>query len=149
VLELPRSAGVRLSTSKLMGWHTFPSGLLNSFVEATRFDLGVDVAVELVGNVNPVHVVPRAGIGSLLTKGLVNLTLDTSLSADPFVDNNANLRFSAGLTGRLARLDGSGWFIHPALSLAIVRTIDGWSGNLLFDLAATGKPHRSYSYTEG
>jgi hypothetical protein len=149
VLELPRSAGVRLSTSKLMGWHDLPNGWVHHVVEATRFDVGVDVAVELVGNANPVHVIPRAGIGTLLTKGLVNLSLDTSLSADPFVDHDANLRFSAGLTGRLARLDGSGWFVHPALSLAVVRTIDGWSGNLLFDLAATGTPHRSYSYTDG
>jgi hypothetical protein len=149
VLELPRSAGVRLSTSKLMGWHTFPSGLLDSFVEATRFDLGVDVAVELVGNTNPVHVVPRAGIGSQISSGLVNLAVDTSLSADPFVDHNVNLRWSAGLTGRLAHLDGSGWFLQPGLTLAVVRTIDGWSGNLLFDLAATGKPHKTYSYDEG
>ena len=36
-----------------------------------------------------------------------------------------------------------------ALSLAVVRTLEGWSGNLLFDLAATGTPQRSYSYSEG
>jgi hypothetical protein len=149
VLELPRSAGVRLSTSKLMGWHTIPSGWMHDTVEATRFDLGVDVAYELVGNTNPVHIMPRAGVGSQISRGLVNLALDTSLSVDPFVDDRVNLRWSTGLTGRLAVLDGSGWFLHPALSLAVVRTFDGWSGNLLFDLAATGKPHRSYSYTEG
>jgi hypothetical protein len=149
VLELPRSAGVRLSTSKLMGWHTFPSGFLHDALEATRFDLGVDVAVELVGNTNPVHVVPRAGIGSQLSRGLLNLAIDTSLSVDPFVDDSVNLRWSTGLTGRLAFLDGTGWFLHPAFSLAAVRTIDGWSANLLFDLAATGKPHPSYSYNEG
>lgn len=148
VLELPRSAGVRVSTSKLMGWHTMPSGW-GRVVEATRFDLGVDVAIELVGNTNPVHVIPRAGIGSQIARGLVNLSVDTSLSIDPFVDHSANLRWSTGLTGRLARVDGTGWFLHPALSLAVVRTLDGWSGNLLFDLAATGTPHPSYSYSEG
>jgi hypothetical protein len=150
VLELPRSAGVRLSTSKLMGWHTIPSSWVHNAIEATRFDLGIDVAVELVGNTNPVHVMPRAGIGSQISRGLVNLSVDTSLSLDPFVDRNVNLRWSSGLTGRLAFLDGSGWFLQPALSLAVVRTLDTWSANLLFDLAATGKPRRSYvSYDEG
>lgn len=148
VLELPRSAGVRVSTSKLMGWHTFPSGFLGNALEATRFDLGVDVAIELVGNTNPVHVIPRAGIGSQIARGVVNLSIDTSLSMDPFVDRNVNLRWSTGLTTRLARVDGSGWFVHPALSLAVVRTIDGWSGNLLLDLAATGTPQRAYAYSE-
>lgn len=144
VLELGRSAGVRLSTSTIMGWHSWPGDVVQNVWEATRLDLGVDVAAELVGNDAPVHIIPRAGIGTMFTRERGTLSIDTAVSLDPFVDRNVNLRWSAGITGRLARVDGTGWYLHPALSLAVVRTPGGWGGNLMFDLAASARPARHY-----
>jgi hypothetical protein len=37
---------------------------------------------------------------------------------------------------RLARNDGRGIPLEPALTVAAIRAPDGWSGALLFDLAA-------------
>lgn len=142
VLELGRSAGVRLSTSTIMGWHSWPGDVVQNVWEATRLDLGVDVAAELVGNDAPVHIMPRAGISTMFTRERGTLSLDTAISLDPFVGRDANVRWSAGITGRLARFDGTGWYLHPALSLAVVRTPDGWGGNLMFDLAASARPTR-------
>jgi hypothetical protein len=157
VLELPRSAGIRLSVSKIAGWNPASRGLPTGWrhhldgrepvVRATRIDLGVDVAEVLVGNTNPVHVVPRAGVGILIAGTRTTLSADTALSLDPFVDNGgAHLRWSAGRTGRLAHLDGSGWFLQPALTAAVVHSDTGWSANLMFDLAATARPSRELSY---
>ena len=80
----------------------------------------------------------------MFTRERGTLSIDTAVSLDPFVDRNVNLRWSAGITGRLARVDGTGWYLHPALSLAVVRTPGGWGGNLMFDLAASARPARHY-----
>ncbi len=138
VLELPRSAGVRLSTSKIYGWKSF-FGLC--FDSAFRIDAGVDVASVLALPGNPVHVVPRAGVGMMATwHGNWVYGADAVISADPFVDDRTNLRFGAGLTARYARPDGRRSVIQPAVTLATVRTHDGWSASLLLDLTASMSP---------
>jgi hypothetical protein len=138
VLELPRSAGVRLSTSKIYGWKSF-MGLC--FDSAFRIDAGIDVASVLALPGNPVHVIPRAGVGMLATwHGNWVYGADLAVSADPFVDDRNNLRIGAGLTARHARPDGRRSVIQPAVTLATVRTVEGWSASLLLDLTASVSP---------
>jgi hypothetical protein len=148
VLELPRSAGVRISTSKLTDI-TLPSAWVGSSTwSALRADLGLDVAVEYANDVHEriVHVIPRAGAGVMLARTYATFSFDTALALDPLVDVEVEpkLRWSAGVTGRLARRDGRGWFIQPALTLATVRTPEGWSGTIALDLAASGQPKARY-----
>jgi hypothetical protein len=148
-LELPRSMGVRISTSMLQRWRSIPSGWLwdDDTKNAVRADLGLDIAVEYSNAVHDriTHVIPRAGIGTMFARKYGTVSLDTALSLDPLVDFEPRLRWSAGITGRLARVDGRGIWFQPALTLASVRTPEGWAGTLMLDLAATGQPKRRYS----
>jgi hypothetical protein len=150
VLELPRTMGVRISSSKLQRWRDL-IGFSSNVQHSLRGDLGLDVAVEYANDLHDriVHVIPRGGVGMLVAGKHGTLSFDTALAVDPLVDyEDPQLRWSAGITGRLARRDGRGWFIQPALTLATVRTTDGWAGTLMLDLAATGQP-KVRSYDEG
>jgi hypothetical protein len=145
VLELPRTMGVRISTSKLQRWRDL-IGFTSNVQHSLRGDLGLDVAVEYANEVHDrfVHVIPRAGLGMLVSGKHGTLSLDTALAFDPLIDFEPRLRWSAGITARLARRDGHGWFIQPALTIATVRMPDSWAGTLMLDLAASGRPKRPY-----
>jgi hypothetical protein len=145
VLELPRTMGVRISTSKLQRWRDL-IGFSSRVQHSLRGDLGLDVAVEYANDVHDrlVHVMPRGGLGMLVAGKSGTLSFDTAVALDPLIDFEPQLRWSAGITGRLARRDGEGWFIQPALTIATVRTPEGWAGTLMFDLAASGKPKPRY-----
>jgi hypothetical protein len=144
VLELPRSTGVRVSTSKIYGWRTMPR-LCDDLFTAFRIDAGLDIAAVLALPGNPVHVIPRGGAGAMMSRGGNFIyTADTAVSVDPFVDDGLNLRWSAGVTARYARADGRNSVVQPALTLATTRTSDGWSASLLLDLTASLSLHESY-----
>ena len=51
-------------------------------------------------------------------------------------------RFSAGVTGRLARTNGQGGWLHPVSTLATVRTPEGWGATIAVDLAASARTRR-------
>jgi len=138
VLELPRSAGARASVSKLIGWGRRPRMCIDLF-SAFRFDAGVDVASVLARPGNPVHVIPRGGFGVLLSlDGHWTYSIDTALSVDPFVGDGMDLRWATGITARRARADGGGnGVLLPAVTLAALRTPEGWSASLLLDVTAT------------
>lgn len=136
VLELPRSAGMRLSASKMFGWIDLPSRWIVSGIDvAARLDYGVDVARESA-NERLMHVIPRAGFGLLFARYRGTVSFDTALAVDPTDHGDLRTRFSAGVTGRLASTDGKGWWVQPALTLATVRTPDGWGATIAVDLAA-------------
>jgi hypothetical protein len=144
-LELPRSTGVRISTSWLQRWRDL-IGFSSNVQHSLRGDLGLDVAVEHASDLHDriVHVIPRTGLGFLDSGTHGTLSFDTALALDPFIDFEPRLRWSAGITGRLARRDGRGFVLHPALTFATVRTPDGWAGTLMLDLSASGSPKRRY-----
>jgi hypothetical protein len=136
VLELPRSAGVRLSMSKLYGLRKLRMCI--SPLVGFRVDGGIDLASVLALPGNPVHIVPRAGAGMMVSLGgRYTYSVDTALSLDPFAGRGADLRWSAGISARRARVDGSGSVIQPGITIAAVRTAEGWGANLLVDLLAT------------
>jgi len=134
VLEFPRSAGVRTSISR-----QYVEDGADSTRHATfRVEAGIDVAAVLADPGNPVHVIPRAGAGMLVThSATLSYSLDTALSADPFVDGHTMLRWSAGVTARYARHHGHVSFLQPAVTLATTYAGDGWVESLLVDLIAT------------
>ena len=133
VLELPRTTGVRISTSRLSSWE--PVGA--EIHRMLRFDLGLDMAVQYATPERDriVHVIPRAGIGEMAQCSHVAVSVESALAWDPFVYTDGGLRWSTGITGRWTR----GWF-QPALTLAAVRTPDGWGGTIALDLAASAQP---------
>jgi hypothetical protein len=123
VLELPRSAGVRASVSRDYA----------SDRERFRIEAGLDVAEVLP--TNTVHVIPRAGLGVLVSESdSLSYSLDTALSADPFVEHGALVRWSAGITGQWTRHRG---VIQPAVTIAMTRAEEGWGASLLVDLTAS------------
>ena len=128
-LELPHSAGVRTSVSRQYA----TSGA------TYRVEAGIDVAAVLALPGNPVHVIPRAGAGMLVTASpRLSYSIDTAVSADPFVvDDHAMVRWSAGITGRYARHTGHISFLQPAVTLATTHSEEGWTESLLVDLIAT------------
>ncbi len=145
VLDLPRSAGMRLSSSKMFGWIDLPSRWLGSGMDvAARLDYGVDLAREST-NERLMHVIPRAGFGLLFARYRGSLSFDTVLALDPTDQGDLRTRFSAGVTGRLAKTNGQGWPFQPALTLATVRTPDGWGATIAIDLAASAKTRRRYN----
>jgi hypothetical protein len=139
VLELPRSAGVRLGHSRIWikdtPWTSIAQHIL-------RVDFGLDVAGQYATEDHPriVHVIPRTGLGVMQQCDLGSITLETALAYDPFVDRNGGLRWSAGVTGmlKLGRL-------QPAATVAAVRTPDGWGGAIALDLAAVWEPRTELS----
>jgi hypothetical protein len=143
VLALPRTAGVRISTSRLEHFRSIPSSDIQS---ALRGDLGLDVAAEYANAQHEriVHVIPRLGVGTMLACDMVALSFDTALALDPLVDFKPRLRWSAGITGRIARKQGGGTFLQPAITLATVRTPEGWGGTIAFELAASGEPRQRF-----
>src|SRR5262245_59565226 len=90
VLELPRTMGVRASTSMLQRWHSIPSNWLwdSNTAASVRMDLGLDIAVEYQNAVHDriTHVMPRAGLGTLIARKYGTLSLDSALALDPLVD---------------------------------------------------------------
>jgi hypothetical protein len=134
VLELPRSAGVRLSHSRIWikdtPWTSIAQHIL-------RFDLGLDVAAEYATEDHEriVHLIPRTGVGVMQQCDLGSITLETALAYDPFVERDGGLRWSAGVTGMLKL----GW-LQPAATVAAVRTPEGWGATLALDLAAVWNP---------
>ena len=103
-----------------------------------RFDGGIDVASVVALPDNPVHIVPRAGAGMMVSfGGRFTYSLDTALSLDPFAGRGTDTRWSAGISARRARMDGSGSVLQPGITLATTRTPDGWGASVLFDLLAT------------
>jgi hypothetical protein len=145
VLELPQSAGVRLSASKMWGWVELPSRWIGRNIHlAARTDFGVDIAREWE-NERLMHVIPRAGFGMLFARRRGSLSFDTAIAVDPTDHGNLRTRFSAGVTGRLARPDGLGSAFQPALTLATVRTPEGWGATLAVEFALSGKvPQQRY-----
>lgn len=128
VLELGRSAGVRLSTSRLWSGH---SG------KEWRLDVGIDVAEELATGEHPVHVIPRGGVGVRLPLAKdVTLAVESALSVDPFLDGErANLRWGTGISALYTR-----WtYVRPAVTVAAVRAFDTWGASVLVDLTASSR----------
>jgi len=129
VLELPRNAGVRSSVSREYADHGAPT---------FRVEVGVDVAALLATSRDPVHVVPRAGVGMLvMPSARWSYSLETAVSADPFVGTGLDLRWSGGVTARFGRHRGHVSFVQPAVTLATTYAGDRWSTSLLVDVVAT------------
>jgi hypothetical protein len=134
VLELPRSAGVRTSVAREYSTRSDDHARGPTF----RVEVGIDVASVLAATHDPVHVVPRAGAGMLVTPSATwSYALETAISADPFVGDGVGLRWSGGVTARFARHHGHVSFVQPAVTLATSRAGDGWATSLLVDLVAT------------
>lgn len=144
VLDVPRSAGMRLSSSKMFGWVDLPSRWIASGIDvAARLDYGVDLARESADK-RLMHVIPRAGFGLLFARYGGTVSFDTALALDPTDHGDLRTRFSAGVTGRLATTSGQGLWFQPALTLATVRTPEGWGATIAIDLAASAKGRRRY-----
>ena len=135
VLELPRTAGVRLSHSRL-----WADDVTYQLDRITRFDLGLDVAGQYAtdDHARIVHVIPRAGIGTMIQNEVGAVAVESAIAFDPFVAHGGGMRMSAGITGGMT----FGW-LRAAATLATVRTPDGWSGTLALDLAASSAPRRA------
>jgi hypothetical protein len=149
ILELPRSAGARFSASHLFGYLQLPSSWFGTrSYGALRFDTGLDMGYELDRGPaeRAMHVVPHAGLGSLFAFRPFTVSIDTVLAMDPTDQGDMNVRWSTGVTGRLARMDRDGSWFEPGVTLALVRTPDGWGGTIAIDLAATRHRHRSNNY---
>lgn len=125
VLELGRSGGVRLSTSRL--W----SG---DGGKEWRVDAGLDVAEELATSSHPVHVIPHGGVGvRLLLADNITMAVESALSIDPFVGED--VRWGTGITAHYTR-----WtYVRPAVTVAAVRASDGWGASVLVDLTASSR----------
>jgi hypothetical protein len=140
VLELPRSAGARFSASHMFGFLQLPSSWFGTrSYGALRVDTGLDLAYELdrAPADSPMHVIPRAGLGAMFAFRRATVSIDTVLAMDPTDQGDMNVRWSTGVTGRLGSPNGRGSWLQPALTLAMVRTPDGWGGTIALDIAAT------------
>lgn len=123
-LELGRSAGVRLSTSRL--W--------NKSVKEWRIDGGIDVTEELATAGHPVHVIPRGGVGVRLPiADDVMLAVESALSLDPWFADN--VRWGTGVTASFTRWS----YVRPAVTVAAVHAFDGWGASVLVDLTASSR----------
>ena len=153
VLDLPRSIGVRLSASKMFGWIPLPSDwTVPGNRLAIRADFGVDLARELEIDTTvarPMHVIPRAGLGMLFVRRRSTVSFDSALALDPTDQGDLRTRWSAGVTGRIVRPDGRRSWLQPAVTVAVVRSPEGWSTTLAIDLAASAQPPRHrYAYAD-
>ena len=148
VLELPRSAGARFSASHLFGFLDLPRSWFGTRTfGAIRWDTGLDLAYELdaPAQARRLHVVPHAGVGAQFVFRPVTVSIDSVLAMDPTDQGDMNVRWSTGVTGQLGSpaAHAGSWF-RPALTLALVRTPDGWGGTVAIDLTATR--HRKATY---
>lgn len=148
VLELSRSAGARLSASHMLGYLDLPRGWFGRRAfGALRWDSGIDLAYELdvPAAGRPMHVIPHAGLGALVAFRTASISLDTVIAMDPTDSGAMNVRWSTGVTGRLGSPDPerTAWYL-PALTLALVRTPEGWGGTIALDLAVTRARARSH-----
>ncbi len=140
VLELPRSAGARFSASHLFGVLDLPSSWFGTrSYGGIRIDTGLDLAYELARRPeeHAMHVVPHAGLGALVAFRRTMVSVDTVLAMDPTDEGDMNVRWSTGVTTRFAPTTGLGSWLQPAITLAMVRTPDGWGGTIAIDIAAT------------
>ncbi len=140
VLELPRSAGARFSSSHLFGFFQLPSSWFGTkSYGGIRVDTGLDLAYELDRGPeeHAMHVVPHAGLGAIVAFQRTTLSLDTVLAMDPTDQGDMNVRWSTGVTTRFAPTTGLGSWFQPALTVAMVRTPDGWGGTIALDIAAS------------
>jgi hypothetical protein len=145
VLELPRSAGARFSAAHNFGWWELPNSWFGTTTfGALRWDTGLDLAYELdaAPEARSMHVVPHAGLGAMIAFEPGTVSIDTVLAMDPTDHADMNVRWSTGITGRLANTNPHrGSWLQPALTLAMVRTPEGWGGTIALDLAATRHRH--------
>ncbi len=140
VLELPRSAGARFSASHLFGVLDLPSSWFGTrSYGAIRFDTGLDIAhvLDRGQGEHDTHIVPHAGLGGMIAFQRLLVSIDTVLAMDPTDEGDMNVRWSTGLTGRFAPTTGRGSWLQPGITLAMVRTPDGWGGTIALELAAT------------
>jgi hypothetical protein len=138
VLELPRSAGARVSASHWFGLLQLPSSWFGTkSYGGLRVDTGLDLAYELDRDEHAMHVVPHAGVGAVVAFQRTTVSIDTVLAMDPTDRGDTNMRWSTGITGRFAPTTGLGSWFQPGLTLAMVRTPEGWGGTIAFDLAAS------------
>jgi hypothetical protein len=140
VLELPRSAGARFSASHLFGFMDLPNSWFGTkSYGGLRIDTGLDLAYELDRRPeeHAMHVVPHAGLGAMIAFRRTTVSLDTVLAMDPTDTGDMNVRWSTGITTRFAPTTGLGSWFQPGLTLAMVRTPDGWGGTIALEIAAT------------
>lgn len=131
VMELPRSYGGRFAASKLSGWS---DSIMGGKRFAFRLDGGFDYARE-TENKNTI-VVPRAAFGILMSADHTTMSFDAVVAhAYDTATGDGGLRFSTGTTIRLADRYGRSCGFQPAISVAAVRTPDGWGGALTLELA--------------
>ena len=135
VMELPKSYGGRLSVSRLTGWNDLENWFGGDARLAVRLDAGFDYVRATEGD-NTI-VVPHAGLGLLFAREhTATVSLDTAVShAYQTSIDDGGLRWSSGVTIRLADARGGSSF-QPAITLAAVRTPDGWGGALAVELGA-------------
>lgn len=140
VLELPRSAGARFSASHLLGFLQLPRSWFGTrSYGGLRVDTGLDLAYELDRGPeeHAMHVVPHAGLGAMIAFQRTTVSIDTVLAMDPTDRGDMNVRWSTGITGRFAPTTGLGSWFQPGLTLAMVRTPEGWGGTIALEIAAT------------
>lgn len=140
VLELPRSAGARFSASHLLGLLQLPSSWFGTrSYGGLRFDTGLDLAYELDRGpeARAMHVIPHAGLGALIAFRRTTVSVDTVLAMDPTDEGDMNVRWSTGVTTRFAPTTGLGSWLQPGITLAMVRTPEGWGGTIALDIAAS------------
>jgi hypothetical protein len=133
VMELPKSYGVRLATSRMVGWRTsYDTGYM------VRFDAGFDYARGYDGE-HRQHYVPRAALGLIVAKEFTTISLDTSVAHVFDESSDGTLRWTGGATWRFGLRNGGGCGIQPALTLAATRTSEGWGGVFALELAMAMK----------
>lgn len=136
VLELPRSAGARFSASHVFGALQLPGSWFGTkSFGGLRVDTGLDVAYEL--DAQRMHLVPHAGVGAMVAFRRATVSLDSVVAMDPTDRADMRVRWSTGVTGRFAPTTGLGSWFQPGVTLAMVRTPDGWGGTIALELAAS------------
>ena len=140
VMELPRAYGGRLAVSRLSGWR--------HEVDRTRYAYRLDAGFVYARAADGEHttVVPRAAIGALISRPYATLSLDTAIAhAYDTASGDGGLRWSTGTTIRLADRKGRGCGFEPALTVAAIRTSEGWGGALSLELGFGAPTRTPYS----
>jgi hypothetical protein len=129
VMELPRAYGGRFAVSRLSGWRH----VVDRTRYAYRLDAGFDYARAADGE--STTVVPRAALGALISRPYATLSIDTAVAhAYDTATGDSGLRWSTGTTIRLVDRRARGCGIEPAITVAAVRTSEGWGGALSLEL---------------